>query len=162
MIMRQSKRKANKDKGFTMIELVVVLIVLAIMTPIILSRFSTSNAELIAQVDVLKSHLRYAQLMAMNDTASWGITLTNSTTYTLFKTGVSPPPSNLPGDTSYTHTLIKGVTITSGVGTSFRFNEWGNPVDGSGTPLTPVTITLTPSQGSASNIIITKITGFIP
>ena len=146
-----------------MIEVVMVLIVLAVLTPFVLSRFTTSNVEVIAQVDVLKSHLRYAQIKAMNDTVTWGIALTNSTTYTFFKTGVTPPPpSNLPGDTSYTHTLTNNVTITSSV-TSVTFNEWGSPVDGSGTPLTAnVTVTLTPSQGSASNITITKNTGFIP
>jgi len=92
--------------------------------------------------------------MAMNDTASWGITLTKSTTYTLFKTGVSPPPLNLPGDTSYTHTLKNGVTIKSGVGTSVSFNEWGS------SGATDISIKL---QGSEeSEIIIKKITGFIP
>ncbi len=161
--MKQNCKSHKNQLGFTMIEVVVVLIVLAVLTPFVLSRFTTSNVELIAQADVLKSHLRYAQIKAMNDTVTWGISLTNSTIYTLFKTGVTPPPANLPGDTSYTHTLTNNVTITSGVGTSITFNEWGSPVDGSGTPLTTdITVTLTPSQGSASTITITKNTGYIP
>lgn len=142
-----------------MIEVVVVLIVLAVLTPFVLSRFTTSNVELVAQADVLKSHLRYAQIKAMNDTDpnTWGISFSSSTTYTLQKNGATAlAPNNLPGDTSQTHTLTNNVTITSGVGTSVTFNEWGSPggVD--------FTVTLTPSHGSPSTISVTKNTGFIP
>jgi MSHA pilin protein MshC len=162
MIMRYIRG----NRGFTMVEVVVVLILLAILTPFVVSRFTTSNVELIAQADVLKSHLRYAQIKAMNDTVTWGITLTNPTTYSLFKTGVTPPPSNLPGDTSYNHTLTDGVTVTVTSGlpvgvTSITYSEWGIPVDGSGTALTS-NVVLTLSKGSQSTALtITRNTGFI-
>ena len=143
--------------GFTMIEVVVVLILLVVFSSLVLSMFSTSNVELIAQSEILKSHLRYAQIKAMNDTVTWGISFSTATTYTLQRSGITAPSSNnLPGDNSQTHTLTNGVTITSGVGTSVTFNEWGSPggVD--------FIVILIPSQGSATTITITKNTGFIP
>jgi prepilin-type N-terminal cleavage/methylation domain-containing protein len=157
--MKISKTNFHQ-RGFTMIEMIVVLIVMAIFSTVVYSRFNTGNAELIAQADVLKSHLRYAQLMAMNDTSTWGIKITNSTTYELFKTAVTPPPSNLPGDNSYTHVLTGNIEI---IGSSVSFNEWGTPVDGSGTLITTSPLmTLKPSTGTGIDIIIEGITGFIP
>jgi prepilin-type N-terminal cleavage/methylation domain-containing protein len=151
------------NRGLTMIEVVVVLIVLAILTPFVVSRFTTSNVELIAQTDVLKSHLRYAQIKAMGDTVSWGINVSSSTTYTLYKNNLTAT-SNLPGDTSPVHTLTNGATVsvTAGGVSTVAFNEWGTPINGSGTPLN-VNVILTLSHGGQSGTItVTKNTGFVP
>jgi len=140
-----------------MLEMVVVLILLAILGSFVLIKFTTSNVELIVQADILKSHLRYAQIKAMNDTVTWGISFSTATTYTLQRSGITAPSShNLPGDNSQTHTLTNGVTITSGVGTSVAFNEWGSPGGAD------FEVWLSTSQGSPSRITVTKNTGFIP
>ena len=146
-----------------MIEMVIVLIVMAIMGTFIMSRATTGN-DLIAQTEILKSHLRYAQIKAMNDTVPWGIRVPNANSYILCKNnGIAN--DILPGETAQTHTLpaTVTVTVTSGVGTTFNFNEWGTPVDAVGTAIVSLpTITLSQSQGTTTNsITIIKNTGYI-
>jgi prepilin-type N-terminal cleavage/methylation domain-containing protein len=172
--MRESQRKANKDKGFTMIEMIFVLIVLVIVAAVFMSRYlSTGTNELMIETDGLKTSLRYAQMKAMNDTVDsaplgWGI-FPNSASYTLVKS-VLAATSNLaadkplthPGDT---HRLATGVTvaITAGGVTIVAFNEWGAPIDASGVPVTSnVTLALTKASETPTNITVTKNTGFIP
>jgi prepilin-type N-terminal cleavage/methylation domain-containing protein len=178
MIMRESQRKAGKDKGFTMIEMIFVLIVLVIVAAVFMSRYlSMGTNELLIETDGLKTSLRYVQIKAMNDThdtallGGWGIFL-NSTSYTLVKNNITAT-SNLPGEKpptvsgvySPTHTLATGVTVTVTAGgvTTVAFNEWGAPIDAAGIPVTAnITLTLTKSGEAPANITVTKNTGFIP
>lgn len=153
-----------------MIEIVAVLVVLSIVSAVVMSRYTTTGTnELMVETDALKSSLRYAQILSLNDdtitsiTSGWGIHLPNDTSYILYKNGApagvmipvkdpdplkDPPPKD-------THTLQGNVKITSGVGTTVAFDRWGSP----GT--TSISITL---QRGAENstITITRNTGFIP
>ena len=73
------------------LELIAVLIVLAIMTAVAVSRLNNNDAEVVTGADTLKMHLRYAQTMAMNsnpnapaDQTVWGISCSGSS-YWLFR-----------------------------------------------------------------------------
>lgn len=161
--MTQSGKMGINQRGFTMIEIVVVLIILVIMSPFVITRVTADTNSLIAQAEVLKSHLRYAQIKAMNDTVPWGIRFSSSSTYILYRNNAQAA-SQLPGENGQTHTLPAAVTVTSGVGTTINFNDWGTPVN-TGSPPVPMaaTQTITLSQGAAtSSITITKNTGYIP
>ena len=141
-----------------MIEMVAVLIVMAIMAAGISSRVTTTGNELIVETEILKSHLRFAQIRAMNDTVSWGINV-NTDSYTLYR-GDGPATDILPGESGQKHELQKGVTITAGL-ERHNFNEWGKPVNAVGTELTgPRTITLT-QESATSTITITQNTGYV-
>ena len=97
--MTQSKRRANKDEGFTLIEIVFVLILLFIISTVtlmVVSRSGTLSTEpLIAEADGLKASLRYAQIQSLNENASplnalanwgWGISFSaDGTSYTLYQ-----------------------------------------------------------------------------
>ncbi|MDP3096764.1 MAG: type II secretion system protein [Syntrophales bacterium] len=143
------------QRGFTMIEMVIVLIVMAIVATFILARATPGSNDLIAQAEILKSHLRYAQIRAMNDTVSWGIHIPDDGSYVLYKNNV-PATALLPGETAQTHTLPTGITVTDGVGSTYNFDDWGSLV----TP--KLTITLSQGTTTTSNITITKNTGYIP
>lgn len=150
------------QRGFTMIEMVIVLIVMAIVATFILVRATPGSIDLIAQAEILKSHLRYAQIRATNDTVPWGIHIPAAgSSYVLYwnNAQATSAKSLLPGETAQTHALPTGVTVTAG---TYYFNEWGTPVDAGGTVIaTQQTITL--SQGTTtSSITITKNTGYIP
>jgi prepilin-type N-terminal cleavage/methylation domain-containing protein len=188
MIMRQSKRRANKDRGFTMIEMVFVLIVLVIMAAVFMSRYvSTGTNELMIETDGLKTSLRYAQIHALNDdVAKWGIHFTNDgTSYILYKNGtpaldINGHPVMIPvkGQTNDSgdpvtvacpencHKLRGNVRITSvsgvGGGTTLNFDKWGIPLDSSNSPLNSnITLTLTKAGEAPAHITVTKNTGFI-
>lgn len=158
---------ALKDRGFTMIEIIVVLVMLFIVSAVVMSRYTTSDVnELMAETDALKSSLRFAQIQSLNDdtiTSGWGIYFPNDTSYILYKNGApagvmipvkdpdpvkDPPPKD-------SHTLQGNVKIISGIGTMVSFDRWGSPG--------VATISITLQRGTEnSTVTVTKNTGFIP
>jgi prepilin-type N-terminal cleavage/methylation domain-containing protein len=156
----------RQSHGFTMIEIVVVLVVLFILSAVIISRYTTADSnELMAETDGLKANLRFAQIKAMSDTLQpnsnprWELEISNATSYTLYRRGDDGVrvSVNLPSEVplSSTHSLPAGVTLTSGVGLVITFDDWGSPGSSN------VSIALT--QGTQTSIVsITKNTGFIP
>lgn len=143
------------DKGFTLIEVIATLLIIAILSVVVMSRVSgRDEAQLQAEVDTLKGHLRYAQAMAMNDISpnEWGINL-SGTTYTLQKfDGVNTTtPFNLPNESSATHSFSSGITVSVTQGNNpVFFDEWGRPG-----ALTILSI-------NGESITITANTGYIP
>jgi MSHA pilin protein MshC len=148
-IMRDRRRN---DKGFTLIEIIAVLVIIAIISAVVISRgTATDAANLQAEVNTLKGHLRYAQYLAMNDISpvKWGIQV-GGTSYTLIKVDTSgtTSPFNLPNESSATHSIAPFTATAVNV----LFDELGSPN-------TAATITLTPGPQS---ITITPETGLIP
>ena len=143
-----------KNQGFTLIEAIAVLVLMGILGAVVVSSYSSTEINaLVAEEATLKGHLRFAQLRAMNDNASWGIALSPGA-YTLQK-DAAPAPLVLPGEDSATHTLPAGISITLGAGTTVSFDQWGSPG--------PANIAVTLSSGTdARTIPITANTGFIP
>jgi len=143
----------NKN-GFTIIEIIAVLLIIGIISAIVISRASsTASYSLDAEVQIVKSHLRHAQVRALSDLETWGIVF-SSNSYTLQRGGVNTT-FYLPNEGSPTHKLSAGVTITSGAGSTVTFDNMGSPGN------VAMTITLS-SGGQSQNISITKNTGFIP
>ena len=163
-------KKTSDNKGFTIVEIIAVLIILGIMAAVAVSRMGANASDLIPQTDIVKTHLRFAQLKALADdvqadgvTAStWGITFTSGTpaSYTLQNNG-GTASINLPGEDGKIHTFPTGVAVTT---TSVTFDSWGIPVVSSGN-LTPLTVdaSIALSQGGVpSTINVTINTGYIP
>ena len=148
-------KKASDNKGFTLIEVIAVLIILGIIVAVAASRMGANQNDLIPQADIVKSHLRFAQLKALADdsssTSTWGIDFGGGTFYTLKNNLNDATTSTLPGASDgIINRFPSGVTVT---GTTVTFDSWGNPGG-----LRTVTL----SQGGASIIInIADITGYI-
>lgn len=149
----QAGRVAGKS-GFTMIEIVAVLLILGIITAVVVSRMAdTTSYDLSSQMEVLKAHLRLAQARAMASSSPWGINFATSTTYYLFQGDGSTTPVQLLGEENATVDLTakrSGLTIGSAP-QRITFDANGSP----GT----TTVTVTTNGG---NITVTKNTGFIP
>jgi prepilin-type N-terminal cleavage/methylation domain-containing protein len=178
--MEQLRQGHNHQRGFTLIEIVVVLIIMAIFIatvaiPYTSLKFVTTDLDLPNEREILKSSLCFAQIKALNDAVdnnTWGISFTSGgSSYTLVYNGGTPtPPVNLPGEcgsnplvciSTPTHNLPSGMTIT---GSTVSFNKWGSPVDNGGNPLTTnINIVLT-KAGSPPiqpiNVTVTKNTGY--
>ena len=95
--------KLNTESGFTIIEIVSVLLVIGIITAFAITRSSDHNTELIVQTEILKARLRYAQSMSMKSNRIYSIQ-SDLSGYTLYKYDPTPPGSiesiNFPGETS--------------------------------------------------------------
>lgn len=141
-----------------MIEVVAVLLILGIISAVAVPRIiGTSEYDLSSQVEVVKNHLRYAQIRAMNTDSVWGIFFTGPTptTYYLFQGAGSTTPVPLPGEDNATVNLTtkkSKLEITPPTGGSVTFDSYGSP--GSANDITIAT--------NGGTFYVTKNTGFIP
>lgn len=156
--------RVPKNSGFTLLEVVLVLVIAGIIGVAFVSRFMSVDANVAVQTDVIKTHLRYAQTRAMSSNVIWGIEF-QGTTYSLFKNGNIADKVYFPGKPEYdpkhpekdpredlTLKLPSGKSATGIV----SFDSWGKPYnDASGQSNHP---------GGAIgdlDVIVTANTGFI-
>ena len=147
--MAYRKNNKKRQRGFTMIEVIAVLVIIAVLAAVAVSRISsTQDISAMTESEILKSHLRYVQMRSLSDIGTWGMSF-NGSSYTALQDG-NPATINLPNESSATHTLPTGITVS---GSTVTFDKWGSP----GT----ADITITISSGGGT-ITITQNTGFIP
>ena len=138
--------------GFTFLEVVATLVLLAILTVVVMVGIRNTHASVAAEANILRAHLRFSQAMAMaNNTSDWSVLITDSS-YTLHRDGL-PSPINLPNENSPTHLLPAGVRIVGGAGLH-SICEWGCPGG---------TVVITLSDGShQQSVTLMGGTGLIP
>lgn len=108
--------------GFSLIEVVAVLVLLGVLSAGATALYDDGNAAAVAEAEIFKSHLRYAQIRAMGDIVPWTIEV-GSGSYALSKgESGSTTSQNLPGESGATHQIGGGVTATAG---TFTFNWRG-------------------------------------
>ncbi len=134
--MQSNRRK--RSYGFTILEVLLTLVLISIFAAVAVMRQPPPDVSLKAGAEQLKSHLRYAQTMAMNAATPWGIRL-SAGVYSLFQ--CSPTVSVidcaansanwriLPGEsqTNVDYLVQKAVTITQG-DFIVSFDSWGRPI----------------------------------
>lgn len=163
--MRQSRHKnlfPFSTDGFTVIELIAVLVMISVISAIILGRVGNIRADLDARTDTLKAHLRYAQSRAMDSDRIWGIRYTG-TGYFLFSfDGSSESVVRLP-DEENTIVDLSGDGVSLGAFHEISFDSWGSPyanATGTGSS-TGQTIVVSAGSDPLNSIAVTKNTGFI-
>lgn len=157
------------DRGFTMIEIVVVLLVICVLgfAVTISSVYSTSDYNLVLQAEMIKSHLRYAQARAMNTNVAWGIHFNGNNTYKLFKYDTSLTYVSVIGESSDTITLEDMTLSPNGAAVYVSFDSWGKPYTDAAAQTAQseaggwrdISVSL---SGSTETISIRNNTGFIP
>jgi prepilin-type N-terminal cleavage/methylation domain-containing protein len=163
----------RSPEGFTLIEIVVVLILMSIIAATVLGRsITTEEIDLNAQTDRIANHIRYAQATAMKRTDTvWGIKSdATAKKYWLFS-GTSPDTGEdpLPG-ISYEAGVYRVDLAELGVDLSeftLIFDRIGKPytIDASSTPPVvalenPLSINITNNAGTRSLTVIPE-TGLI-
>jgi prepilin-type N-terminal cleavage/methylation domain-containing protein len=158
----RSARLRSGDRGFTLIEIIMVLLILGVLSYFATSRLFTDDVlSRISEVDLIKSHLRYAQSRAMNSEGSWGIKFGSSTRYWLYKEPSDSTIIRLPEVESTdgaVHLTATQVSWSSPATEKVTFDSFGSP--GGST----LTYTIQPKEGGSAvgQIMISKNTGFIP
>lgn len=149
-----------RNKGFTLIEVIILLIVIGVLSAMIVPQLILSNtdAELSAKTEVIKSHIGYAQARAMNTNRVWGIRFLGGT-YSIYHDNFSGKVI-LPGEDSTDIVLPSGMTVTTGV---LSFTTWGEPCsdEPATTMLNSATSYTVTYQGKSKVISVVQDTGYI-
>ena len=132
-------------QGFSLVELLVVLLLAGIVAVFVASRFQGSQSELVATRDMLLQNLTYARSRAMASTNTW--TLSYGASIVLLRDGESVP---LPD--AGNATVSPRISITPG---SVAFASQ------SGVPASAPTIVLTDNGGNSVTLTINATTGLI-
>lgn len=163
--------KAKNQRGFTLIEILAVLLIVGILSFFIISRvMDTSSTDRIAQESVIKNHIRYAQAAAMKQGTVWGIK-SDAADYWMFVTNDPDNAANqrtLPGEENLKVGLA-GKKITMNAFTLF-FDAHGRPYTAytdavTNTPVSAInqlsiTVDSVPTTGAVT-FGITPETGFM-
>jgi MSHA pilin protein MshC len=149
--MNQFRRTSVNNRGFTLIEMIAVVVILGILVAVAISH-SASQSYLVPEVGNVQTQLRFAQLKALGDDVdTWSVTFaTNS--YTLACAGTSCSSTHLPGEIGSTHTFSSSIKATTAP--VVTFDSWGSP----GAADVPIVL----SDGTSSTTVtVHAYTGYI-
>jgi MSHA pilin protein MshC len=163
------------SKGFTLLEIILVMAIIVIVSTIIIARARDLSTGLISQTDLMKTHIRYAQTLAMSAGGSdvYGIKC-SANKYWLFHTDpdINANIMKLTDDASYMDAddkLVLAEKNIQAINFTILFDDRGIPYSSytdetNNTPLsTDLNITVsTVGGGATQTITITELTGFIP
>lgn len=101
--------------GFTLVELLAVLVLLGIVGVVAVGRFTGGNAAgPLTEAALFQSALRYAQSRSMDDVSTWGLAVADDGgSYRLFSNNAGIPSPVLPGSGSARHSLPQGVRVSA-------------------------------------------------
>src|SRR5258708_35706091 len=83
-------RGAIRGRGFTLRELLIVLVIVAIISAVALSRTSNDPVMLSTQVDQLAGDIRYVQTLAMTQGQRYIVSFPSATSYRFLDSAGNP------------------------------------------------------------------------
>lgn len=160
--------------GFTLIELVIVIIIAGIIAAVVGARWNSRSATAPFQAEQLARNIRHAQMLAMTWNTPIQVAVNPPTQYEFQcgkPTGTCPisTPATLPGavindPTSGPMQFVTeyGVTIAALGGPLPTFDHLGRPTNAAGTALLTTARTLQLDAGGTTwSVSIQPLTGFV-
>ena len=154
--MTMTRPARHPRAGFTLLEIVAVLLILSVLSAVLVTRGVDDTAETTAELEAVKSHLRYAQSRAMAESADWYVRFAAGS-YTLYDTDGN---AHIPPGAQSASVALEHHTATAG--TVVCFDELGRPyTDAAGsTPQAGVRTVL--ASAGAGALTVMPETGYIP
>jgi prepilin-type N-terminal cleavage/methylation domain-containing protein len=148
--------------GFTLVELVLVLVVLAIVSYFVIRSFAPRDSLSLQQAERLRNDLQHAQMLAL----TWGqalrvTTAANAYSVSCVSAGAAPcnasPVVNPANGQPFSVTLETGLTL-AGPGFSLDFDALGRPKNGGAFITAQATYTIS-GASVARTVTVTPLTG---
>lgn len=158
-------RQAGGSGGFTLIELVVVIIITGIIAVVAIPRLNTRTFDTVGFYQEALSSVRYAQKEAIAKRRFVCVTLTSSTVKIQFAKAASSTTCDTDltsprGVSPFVVTAQSGVTLSSSPAVAiFLFDPLGRPRDASNVASPQLTISIT-GDGTQSFVVETE-TGYV-
>ncbi|MDR3640441.1 MAG: prepilin-type N-terminal cleavage/methylation domain-containing protein [Humidesulfovibrio sp.] len=144
--------------GFTLIELITVLIILGLLSALVLAQSANLNGELAARLSEVRSQLRYVQLSAMKSGSTYLTIQSDGANY--WAQYANATYLLLPGETSQSVSISAKSMVMPAF--NLRYDSLGIPYDGTtGNKLSSaasITITANNTNGT---LTVTPETGFV-
>jgi len=147
----------TRADGFTLIELVAVMVLIATLGAVALPRFTHNDATVPAHADQLGRVIRHAQAMAMSQGRPLTVDIQSVTSYAITD-GITATPVRNPAGEEQTYTLINAVTLA---GTDVKFDSLGRPLNGAALASTAQSWTLTGTGSNTASVSLQPVTGFV-
>jgi MSHA pilin protein MshC len=152
-------------RGFTLTELVVVIIIATVLAAVAIARIDTKAFDTEGYANRAIAMVRYAQKIAISQRRPVAVVITagNPGTIKLCYTDLACSGGNVrepPGTNVFQHSSPNGVAVGGTLAPGFRFDSLGKPYDSAGAELTtPMTITVT--GDITRTITVQPETGFV-
>jgi len=146
------------SRGFSLIELVSVMVILAAISALAAPRFVHHDATLPAQANQMGRIIRHAQALAMGQGRPLTLDIQSATSYAITD-GSAPSPSTIRDASGQLQafSLHNGVTLS---GADVEFDSLGRPISGSNLVTTTQNWTLNGSSNTAT-VSVQAVTGFV-
>lgn len=147
--------RGRAQTGFTLLELVMVIIALGVLAAIAVPRWSIGDSTVHAQAAQVARDIRHVQMLAMNQ----GRTLTFESLGTSYRcidatsTVITDPATQQP----FSFTFSDNVTLTVD---TVNFDSMGRPVTAGVLDAAPTPLTLS-GASQAATLSVTPVTGLV-
>jgi len=123
--MRPSAARRLAGRGFTLVELVVVILISAILAALIVPRLTNTEAQANTFTDQVKAAIRYAQRQAVAQRRLVYVVIASGSLQLCYDSGCATHLTQIANTSaSYSLTPPSGVSLPSA---SFSFNGLGQP-----------------------------------
>ncbi|RMG57249.1 MAG: type II secretion system protein [Gammaproteobacteria bacterium] len=149
-----------RARGFTLVELVLVIILLGILSVYAAARFSAGGYALRAAAQELVEAVRFAQQRSMSNSGAARYAISIQPGGFRVTQGGADVPNPMTGQSPYTDDGWAGKGISTNAGITLEFDARGEPFDAA-TGNSPGVVDVTLSKGSETALVrIQPITGY--
>lgn len=151
-------------RGWSLIELIVVLVVIAVLIFFVVRSFRPQEATALQQAERLRNDIRNVQMLAISWSQALRVTTAaNSYSISCVAAGAAPcnvsPVVNPATGQPYLVNLEAGMTL-AGPGFSLDLDALGRPKNGAAFTVANATFTIT-GGAAARTVVVTPLTGFV-
>jgi prepilin-type N-terminal cleavage/methylation domain-containing protein len=146
---------SSQQTGFTLLELVAVLLLLGILSTSLFLRWSPGASTLNAQADQLARTLRHAQSLSLAQGRSLRFAVQSATAYAITDGAATITD---PQGVVQSYTLSNSVTLA---GNDLDFDSLGRPIDAANSLIASAQSWTLSAAGATATVSVSPLTGFV-